>query len=113
MAKKDDKEILTRDDVLELLSMKAAEGSVTAMVCLERALRHQPPDPDELDEELERCSAGRNERGTPQPVREAVPSPLLSWLRGALQKCRFARKAAVSDTADERRLVAALPQRDA
>jgi hypothetical protein len=30
-------EILTREDVLELLSTKAAAGSVTAMVCLERA----------------------------------------------------------------------------
>jgi hypothetical protein len=47
--KKDDKEILTREDVLELLSMKAADGSVTAMVCLERALRYEGEEPDELD----------------------------------------------------------------
>jgi hypothetical protein len=45
-------EILTREDVLELLSSKAAAGSVTAMVCLERALRHQPV--AEFDDELER-----------------------------------------------------------
>jgi hypothetical protein len=56
--KKEDKEILTRDDVLELLSMKAAEGSVTAMVCLERALRYeQREQPDELDAELDRLLA--------------------------------------------------------
>ena len=54
MAKKADSGILSRDDVLELLSKKAAEGSVTALVCLERALRHQPPEPDELDDELDR-----------------------------------------------------------
>ncbi len=54
MAKKDDKEILSRDDVLDLLSKKAADGSVTAMVCLERALRYQPDGPDELDAELDR-----------------------------------------------------------
>jgi hypothetical protein len=54
MAKKDDKEILSRDDVLELLSKKAADGSVTAMVCLERALRYQQDEPDELDAELDR-----------------------------------------------------------
>jgi hypothetical protein len=54
MAKKDDKEILSRDDVLELLSKKAADGSVTAMVCLERALRYQQDQPDELDAELDR-----------------------------------------------------------
>ena len=54
MAKKDDKEILSRDDVLELLSKKAADGSVTAMVCLGRALRYQQDQPDELDAELDR-----------------------------------------------------------
>ena len=55
MAKKrDDKEILTREDVLELLSMKAADGSVTAMVCLERALRYEREVPDVLDTELDR-----------------------------------------------------------
>ena len=54
MAKKADKEILSRDDVLELLSKKAADGSVTAMVCLERALRYQQDQPDELDAELDR-----------------------------------------------------------
>lgn len=46
-------EILTREDVLELLSSKAAAGSVTAMVCLERALRHQHV--AEFDDELERA----------------------------------------------------------
>jgi hypothetical protein len=49
---KDDTEILTRKSVLELLSKKAVDGSVTAMVCLERALRHER-EPDELDAELD------------------------------------------------------------
>jgi hypothetical protein len=52
-AKNRDPEILTREDVLELLSSKAAAGSVTAMVCLERALRHQPI--VEFDDQLERA----------------------------------------------------------
>jgi hypothetical protein len=43
----------TREDVLELLSSKAAAGSVTAMVCLERALRHEPV--VECDDGLERA----------------------------------------------------------
>ena len=50
------KQILSRDDVLELLSKKAAEGSVTAMVCLERALRISDPE-SEFDDELERVLA--------------------------------------------------------
>lgn len=54
---KDDTEILTRKSVLELLSKKAADGSVTAMVCLERALRYQREQPDELDAELDRLLA--------------------------------------------------------
>jgi hypothetical protein len=57
MTKKADNGILSRDDVLELFSKKAAEGSVTAMVCLERALRYQREQPDELDAELDRLLA--------------------------------------------------------
>ena len=52
----DERQILSRDEVLELLSQKAAEGSVTAMVCLERALRISDPEP-ELDDELQRLIA--------------------------------------------------------
>jgi hypothetical protein len=42
--------------VLEMLSEKAAGGSVSALICLERALRpeNQPPEDDELDEALAR-----------------------------------------------------------
>ena len=51
----DNKEILSHDDVLELLSAKARDGGVTAMVSLERALRMTPDDdPDEMDDELDR-----------------------------------------------------------
>ena len=49
-------QILSRDEVLELLSKKAAEGSVTAMVCLERALRISDPEP-EIDDVLEQLIA--------------------------------------------------------
>ena len=52
----EERQILSRDEVLELLSKKATEGSVTAMVCLERALRTSDPVP-ELDDELERVLA--------------------------------------------------------
>ena len=50
----DNKKVLSHDDVLALLSAKARDGSVTAMVSLERALRMtSDDDPDDLDEELE------------------------------------------------------------
>ena len=52
-AKKRGPEILTREEVLERLSSKAAAGSVTAMVCLERALRSEPA--VDFDNELERA----------------------------------------------------------
>ncbi len=58
-AKKPSPEILTREEVLELLSSKAAAGSVTAMVCLERALRREPV--VEFDDELERAIYGSHE----------------------------------------------------
>ena len=35
----DEHEILSRNEVLELLSQKAREGSTSAMIALERALR--------------------------------------------------------------------------
>ena len=52
----EERQILSRDEVLELLSKKAAEGSVTAMVCLERGLRLNDPEP-EIDDVLERLIA--------------------------------------------------------
>ena len=63
-------EILTREDVLELLSSKAAAGSVTAMVCLERALRHQPV--VEFDDELERTIYEAHEARSVGPPRRAA-----------------------------------------
>ena len=55
-AKKHSPEILTREEVLELLSSKAAASSVTAMVCLERALRSEPV--VDFDDELEQALYG-------------------------------------------------------
>jgi len=48
-------EIPTYDEALAMLAVKATEGSVTAIVALERALRTRPPvhEPDELDELIE------------------------------------------------------------
>ena len=46
-------EILSREEVLQILSEMARKGSVTAACALERILRHQPV-PDELDDELDR-----------------------------------------------------------
>jgi hypothetical protein len=45
---------LTRDEVLALLTTKAREGSTSAMIALERALRARDQGEDELDDELER-----------------------------------------------------------
>jgi hypothetical protein len=50
-------ELPSYDDVLEMLSAKARNGSVSAMVALERALRPKKDQErldDELDDELER-----------------------------------------------------------
>ena len=38
-----EKEILTREEALQILSEMATKGSVTAAVALERALRHHGP----------------------------------------------------------------------
>ena len=48
-----EKEILTREEVLEILSEMARKGSVTAAVALERVLRPGNP-PDDWDDELAR-----------------------------------------------------------
>jgi hypothetical protein len=44
-------ELPSYDDVLEMLSAKARDGSVSAMVALERALRPKK-DQDHVDDEL-------------------------------------------------------------
>jgi hypothetical protein len=46
-------EIATHDEVLEMLTEKAREGSTSAMIALERALRLDP-EPNFVDEEFER-----------------------------------------------------------
>jgi hypothetical protein len=51
----DETEILTYTEVLELLSRKAQDGSVTAMAALERALRLREDDGrDEVAETIDR-----------------------------------------------------------
>ena len=47
-----EKEILTREEVLEILSEMARKGSVTAAVALERVLRSDPA--GDFDDELAR-----------------------------------------------------------
>ena len=57
----DNKKILSHHDVLVLLSAKARDGSVTAMVSLERALRMTSDDDhDEMDDELDRLLGGED-----------------------------------------------------
>jgi hypothetical protein len=46
--------VLTRQEVLALLSTKAKEGSVSAAIALERALRIADEPDDDVDDELER-----------------------------------------------------------
>ena len=53
----DQQQILTHNQVLVLLSEKARDGSTSAMIALERALRLHRADGDagdELDQELDR-----------------------------------------------------------
>jgi hypothetical protein len=49
----DEREILSREEVLQILSEMARKGSVTAAVALERVLRPGDP-PDDWDDELAR-----------------------------------------------------------
>jgi hypothetical protein len=44
----DEDQILSRTEVLALLSQKAREGSTSAMIALERALRARDRDEDEI-----------------------------------------------------------------
>jgi hypothetical protein len=47
-------EILSREEILQILSEMAKRGSVTAAVHLERCLRPGDSDTDDWDDELER-----------------------------------------------------------
>ena len=49
-----DKSMLSHDEVLELLSERAREGSISAAIALERALRAAPKSDQGLDDELSR-----------------------------------------------------------
>jgi hypothetical protein len=49
-----DKSILSHDEVLELLSERAREGSISAAIALERALRATPRFDQDWDDELSR-----------------------------------------------------------
>ncbi len=49
-----DTQIADRAEVLQLLTEKAREGSTSAMIALERALRAEQKDRDPLDDELDR-----------------------------------------------------------
>jgi hypothetical protein len=49
-----DKDILSREEVLELLSERARDGSVSAAIALERGLRAAPRSDENFDDELDR-----------------------------------------------------------
>jgi hypothetical protein len=49
-----DKSILSHEEVLELLSDRAREGSISAAIALERALRATPNSDENWDDELSR-----------------------------------------------------------
>jgi hypothetical protein len=54
----DEDQILSRTEVLGLLSQKAREGSTSAMIALERALRAREHDMQNADDEIERIIQG-------------------------------------------------------
>ena len=47
----------TYQEVLELLTVKAREGSVSAMIALERALRPGDADPEDIHDVIDRLMA--------------------------------------------------------
>jgi hypothetical protein len=61
----DEDQILSRTEVLELLSQKAREGSTSAMIALERALRlgedEAPHEGDDFIEQLIQSGRRRDE----------------------------------------------------
>ena len=58
-----DQDILTREEVLQILSEQARKGSISAAIALERALRQDDPedDGDELGDELDRLLSRRDD----------------------------------------------------
>jgi hypothetical protein len=48
------KKRLTHSEILDLLSERASEGSITAAIALERALRHQEQKEASVDDELDK-----------------------------------------------------------
>ena len=61
--------ILSRDEVLELLSGKAQEGSTSAMIALERALRARESEQNEIHEVIDRIL------GETARVKKRIPRP--------------------------------------
>jgi len=53
-----DQKVLSRQEVLELLSAKAREGSTSAMIALERALRARDQEQEEAGDVLDRILNG-------------------------------------------------------
>lgn len=48
------KKILNHDEVLQILSQQAKDGSVTAAAALERALRARKKEAESIEDELDR-----------------------------------------------------------
>jgi hypothetical protein len=54
MKSKPENEVMSREEVLRLLSEQARQGKVSAMIALERALRAQDREESELDPAIDR-----------------------------------------------------------
>jgi hypothetical protein len=54
MKSKPENEVMSREEVLRLLSGQARQGKVSAMIALERALRAQAREESELDHAIDR-----------------------------------------------------------
>jgi hypothetical protein len=54
MKSKPQNEVMSRQEVLQLLSEQARDGKVSAMIALERALRAQDREESELDHAIDR-----------------------------------------------------------
>jgi hypothetical protein len=50
------KKRLTHDEILDLLSQRAAEGSITAAIALERAIRPSEREKPSVEDELDRIT---------------------------------------------------------
>jgi hypothetical protein len=60
-------EILSRDEVLAILSRAARDGSISAAIALERALRAREREQSEIDDVLDRILGGEGEGAGPYP----------------------------------------------